>query len=96
MKCFMSGKECEYETKINELGVFVISPFGYPYDDLYRHGIKPILEKIKLVDITGQSSIGNPTLQPDRADQAMQLGFVMCQRICKRIQESQKWDVGGG
>lgn len=90
MKCFMSDKECDYDIKVDPSKVFVISPFGYPYDDLYDHGIKFILEKISLSEINGDdASKANPTyLKLDRADQTLQLGFVMCQRICKGIQEA--------
>ena len=90
MKCFMSDKECDYDIIVDPSKVFVISPFGYPHDDLYDHGIKFILENISLKEIKGENiPEANPEyLKPDRADQTLQLGFVMCQRICKGIQES--------
>lgn len=90
MKCFMSGKECEYRAVEKSLQAFVISPFGYPFDDLYKEGIKRILSQIDYKDINKDTTpIVMGKLEADKADQALQLGFVMCQRICRKIQESQ-------
>lgn len=90
MKCFMSGKECEYRAEEKPLQVFIISPFGYPFDDLYKEGIKRILSQIDYSDIYKNTTpILMGKLEADKADQALQLGFVMCQRICRKIQESQ-------
>jgi hypothetical protein len=47
----------------------MISPFGFPFDDLYK-AIKKACD---------------PAIKITRADQALQLGFVMCQRICRKI-----------
>jgi hypothetical protein len=94
MKCFISGEECQHRTTEDPTSVFVISPFGYPFDDIYEKGIKPNVQEITCkeieVDISGcEDKSINSTLELCRADQAFQLGFIMCQRICKRIQESQ-------
>lgn len=93
MKCFMSNKECEYQINEKPYNVFILSPFGYPFDDLYTNYISPTLQKIKLKDIIndqGQHDVVDldSALSSDRSDQALQLGFVMCQRICKKIQEA--------
>ena len=90
MKCFISGKECQYSSEEDQRRVFVISPYGYPYDDIYlgEDGIEGILKKFGPKDIDENSLIeGN--FMPERANQAFQIGFVMCQRICRRIQRSQ-------
>lgn len=74
MKCFMTNRECDYP-KETIRKAFMLSPFGFPFDDLYKHALKPALEGIKL-PIT-------------RADKTLQLGYVMCQRICQHIQSSE-------
>lgn len=91
MKCFISGKECEYQTNINHLSVFVLSPFGYPFDDVYKNGICRIVKKIEYEEIYEQkkSPLPGHTLETGRADQILQLGFVMCQKICRRIQQAE-------
>jgi hypothetical protein len=86
MKCFLSGKECEFALIPKKNKVFIISPFGYPYDDLFTYGIKEMLNMIALKEIKGDRD--SLTLEPERADQTIQLGFVMCQRICRKIRES--------
>lgn len=83
MKCFMSNKECEYQALKHiegddHIGFFMVSPFGYPYDDLFNRVIKDTIESI------------DKKYKVDRADRAMQIGFVMCQRICKKIWLSEK------
>ncbi len=78
MRCFITNRECKYDGRQvihehqPEPAVFMISPFGFPFDDLYRLGI--------------QKSIGEKHIS--RADQSLQLGYVMCQRICRRILEA--------
>jgi len=91
MKCFMTARECEYSIQTNPCKVFVMTPFEYPFDDLYVHGIKPLLSQIKYRDIKDDILFPqgmDDSLQVHRADQAIQLGFVMCQAICKQIRES--------
>lgn len=90
MKCFMTGRECEHNMEENPYKVFVISPFGYPFDDLYKHGIQSIVTQIRSKEITGKPPPAgvDDSLQTERADQAIQLGFVMCQRICRKIRGS--------
>ena len=76
MKCFITNRECRYDRPRPETPreeeIFMISPFGFPFDDLYKHGIQPVVEKQMGKSIA-------------RADQSLQLGYVMCQRICRKI-----------
>lgn len=79
MRCFMSHKECDHFPPKPELvsnNVFMISPFGYPFDEIFKYGIRP-----EIVEIRGMNI--------HRADLALQLGYVMCQRICRKIIESE-------
>ena len=83
MKCFITGKECDqidYSVE-KEKNLFIISPFGFPFDDIYKKDgtiCRTLIEN------------ENTTIEyAERADQALQLGFIMCQRICKKILNSQ-------
>lgn len=77
MRCFMSNKECEHYPpgKDTSKEVFVVSPFGYPFDEVFENVIKK----------KGEQEL---RLNVSRADLALQLGYVMCQRICRKIIES--------
>jgi len=88
MKCFMTNQDCIFEREIQDakskipgrqsrrrLNIFLVSPFGYPYDEMFTRIIEP---RAKITD-----------LKVKRADRSFQLGFVMCQRICKQIQEAE-------
>jgi hypothetical protein len=83
----MTNQDCIFEREIQDakssasrsksqsrLDLFLISPFGYPYDELFSEVIRP--------------SAHSAHLTIKRADRAFQLGFVMCQRICKLIREA--------
>lgn len=82
MKCFMTNQDCIFEKVIQETkarkketkALFVISPFGYPYDNIYKSIIEECSKSANIV--------------AGRADRAFQLGFVMCRKICKLIQEA--------
>jgi len=78
MRCFMSNEECEHYPPRKDISrdVFVISPFGYPFDEVFENMIK-------------RSSELDFNLRFSRADLALQLGYVMCQRICRKIIESE-------
>jgi len=78
MRCFMSNKECEHYPARKDISdeVFVVSPFGYPFDEVFENVIKK----------KGEQDLN---LNISRADLALQLGYVMCQRICKKIIESE-------
>lgn len=87
MKCFMTNQDCTFEREIqgakstilgqpssSKQALFLVSPFGYPYDELFENIISPSAIAAGLI--------------VNRADRAFQLGFVMCQRICKLIREA--------
>jgi hypothetical protein len=77
----MTNQECIFEKPIQEhqdtkttKSLFVVSPFGYPYDEMYANIIQP-----------AAAAAG---IEAQRADRAFQLGFVMCTKICKLMQEA--------
>lgn len=82
MKCFMTSQDCIFEKDIKAPSdntshpkrIFVVSPFGYPYEYLYNNIIRPFY-----------SEEGDDALYVTRADREIQLGFVMCQKICREI-----------
>ena len=48
MRCFMMNQECIFEKTIQDNrarnagdALFVVSPFGYPYDEMYANIIEP-------------------------------------------------------
>lgn len=76
----MTNQDCPFEQDIQKRmttkksrSAFMVSPFGYPYDDVFVTILKPAAKEAKIA--------------LDRADQAFQLGFVMCRKICMLIQE---------
>ena len=80
MKCYMTGKPCDYyESNVKNKQMFIVSPFGFPFDSLYKDEgeIQLLLEK--KCDLS----------KAQRSDQTMRLGSVMCQGICKEIIENQ-------
>ncbi len=81
MKCFMTHQDCIYEKDIqkslnskSEKSLFVISPFGYPYNEIFQNIIAPAGEKAGI--------------EVRRADVAFQLGFVMCTKVCKPMRQA--------
>lgn len=79
MKCYMTAKPCDYFKKnIVNNKIFIISPFGFPYDSVYSPD--GLIQKILNNDLN---------LIPHRSDQTMRLGSIMCQGICKEIIERQ-------
>ncbi|RXK87756.1 hypothetical protein EST62_06360 [Chlorobaculum sp. 24CR] len=83
MKCFITNKECIFEgpkTDKNKIrSVFVIAPFGFPYDDLYELGIKQNIKQV--INVKRENVM--------RADKSLQLGYVMCHRICQSIKNAE-------
>ena len=76
----MTGKPCDYyESNVKNKQMFIVSPFGFPFDSLYKDEgeIQLLLEK--KCDLS----------KAQRSDQTMRLGSVMCQGICKEIIENQ-------
>ncbi|MHC4741930.1 MAG: hypothetical protein ACYS8Z_08475 [Planctomycetota bacterium] len=92
-RCFMNGKSCIYERDIDERlssrdsssekKAFVIMPFGDQLDVLYQWEIAPFLEN-------GGKDPGDPEFRctPERADDVRQVGFIICEKICRKIQEA--------
>ncbi|MBV6439097.1 MAG: hypothetical protein EPGJADBJ_00729 [Saprospiraceae bacterium] len=93
-KCFMNGKSCIYERIIDERldkirnndkdkRSFVIMPFNSHLDSLYRWQIAPFIQN-------GGGGTGEEKYkcEPERADDVRQVGFIICEKICKKIQES--------
>lgn len=79
MKCYMTSKPCDYyKPNVRNDKIFIISPFGFPYDSIYSTNghIQDVLKK-------------ELKLSPHRSDQTMRLGSIMCQGICKEIIERQ-------
>lgn len=88
MKCFITNRDCKTDHECKELpvvlkdlpehSIFMISSFGYPFDDLFRQGIaKTINQRPDGKDVV------------ERADQALQLGYVMCERICRKLRKAE-------
>lgn len=83
----MSRRRCEYHAKTNKYQIFIISPFDYPFNDIYKNRIEPLISGISYEEIDHTSRDTNK-MMPVRADKVLQLGFIMCQRICRKIQQS--------
>lgn len=92
-RCFMNGKSCIYERDIDDRMVsrsssedhkaFVIMPFGEQLDVLYQWEIAPFLRN-------GGRDPGEDEFKctPERADDVRQVGFIICEKICRKIQEA--------
>lgn len=91
--CFMNGKSCIYERDIDdrlesrnsagERKAFVIMPFGEQLDVLYQWEIMPFFKN-------GGRDPGEQKFvcKPERADDVRQVGFIICEKICRKIQEA--------
>jgi hypothetical protein len=89
----MNGKSCIYEREIDDTicalpsnkdkRAFVIMPFGEQRDVLYQWEIAPFLRN-------GGEGKGEEEYQctPERADDIRQIGYIICEKICKKIQEA--------
>jgi len=80
-RCFMTGKDCIYrpaeaDTAAGEtkLTAFVVMPYKPNLDTVYEWSLKPYLEK--------------KDLNVERADQFSKMGYVVCEHICRRIQDA--------
>jgi hypothetical protein len=72
--CFKIGARCSKEIPVNSRQVFVGMPFRKKFEDVYRHGIAPVLDKYKL--------------EPWKADEEPSNIDILC-KICEHLQESQ-------
>lgn len=91
-RCFMNGKPCifgnqersaplsdENSAKSNSVSnVFIVMPFRPNLDTFYEWSLKSYLIKGLGID---ESTI-------KRADEFSNVGYVMCEKICRRIQEA--------
>jgi len=79
-RCFMTGKACIYQKSITEnlkseiKTGFMLMPFQSTLDEVYRAQIEPCLKSI----------LDNVR----RADDVSKTGYVICEKICRQIQES--------
>ncbi len=98
-KCFMNGKSCIYERTIHdtvedlnsqkdktsesEKKAFMIMPFDKKLQALYQWEVVPFLKN-------GGKDKGDDLYKctPERADDVRQTGYVICEKICKKIQEA--------
>jgi hypothetical protein len=97
-RCFMTGKQCifcgpqtadseadaqgrpEGEKTGRPLSVFVIMPFKPNLDTFYEWSLKRFLcEGLNIID---------SDVYIRRADEFRDIGYVMCEKICRRIQEA--------
>ncbi len=90
-RCFMTGKQCIFSSQITEsversekekclkeTSAFVIMPFQANLETFYRWSLKPYL-------IKGYRFQENNV---QRADEVREIGYIVCEKICKKIQET--------
>ncbi len=92
--CFMNGESCIYRYDIVEhnqkvkfvkdSSAFVLMPFGGTLEQVYNAQIKPCLHHA----LTKNNNMDDCNVY--RSDDASSgAGYIICQRICRQIQESQ-------
>lgn len=87
-QCFMTGKQCIFSAQIaadghraitpDNLSVFVIMPFRSNLEAFYRWSLRRFLNK----------DYHLPKKNIQRADEARGNGYIVCEKICRKIQES--------
>jgi len=93
-RCFMTGKQCIFSSRqsrdgevpahggvAGEPSVFVVMPFRPNLDTFYEWSLKRYLRD--------GLQIAQPDQQIRRADEFRDIGYVMCEKICRRIQEAE-------
>jgi hypothetical protein len=90
MKCFITNRDCQTNHECQNLpvvlkdlpehSIFMISSFGFPFDDLFVQGIAKTINR---------ETKGKEEHIVERADQALQLGYVMCERICRKLRKAE-------
>lgn len=92
-KCFMNGKSCIYERELDsakdecrktrtEKRAFTIMPFEKKLNLLYKLEVAPFFRRGGLdLDSDYRCTI-------ERADDITRTGFIICEKICKKIQEA--------
>jgi hypothetical protein len=88
-RCYMTGKQCIFcsqtpssqhtQIDIEPKGVFVIMPFRPNLDTFYEWSLKRYIE----------SGLEIEEKEIRRADEFRNIGYVMCEKICRRIQEAE-------
>jgi len=92
--CFMNGESCIYRydiskhnallKKIQDSSAFMLMPFGGTLEQVYESQIKPCIHFLL------NEGNGTKTSNIHRSDDAsLGAGYIICQRICRQIQESQ-------
>ncbi|WDP89219.1 MAG: hypothetical protein HUN04_05535 [Desulfobacter sp.] len=93
-RCFMTGKQCIFSSRKplwddadyvkgeepREYNVFVVMPFRSNLDTFYEWSLKRYLKD--------GFNIDQPDKQIKRADEFRDIGYVMCEKICRRIQDA--------
>lgn len=88
-RCFMTGKQCIFSSVIAEktsrkietddqLSVFIIMPFKPNLETFYQWSLKPYL----------MDNYGLLEKNIQRASDVMGMEYIVCEKICKKIQES--------
>jgi len=87
-RCFMTGKQCIFSSQVAEgavkpisgrdLAVFVVMPFRPNLETFYRWSLKPFLVQ----------GYGIPEKHVQRADEVRDIGYIVCEKICRKIQEA--------
>jgi hypothetical protein len=90
MKCFITNRDCKTDHECRNLpvvlkdlpehSIFMISSYGFPFDDLFNQGIAKTINL--RIDDKEKHIV-------ERADQALQLGYVMCERICRKLRKAE-------
>jgi hypothetical protein len=95
--CFMTGRACVYsqqiENKVNinsqdkkEHEGFVIMPFRPNISLYFKNCLKPFIEETYKIKNSEREDI--KTVKVNTASQVRRPGVIICEGICKRIQES--------
>lgn len=84
-RCFMTGKQCLFSSKKrnndnSSKKIFTIMPFSPNLETFYRWSLKPFL--------TTECGYNSKETQVQRADEVHDLGCIVCEKICRKIQES--------
>jgi hypothetical protein len=99
-RCFMTGKQCKFSSHVTEHltepttgrtgtspdqlkrehnpNVFVVMPFSPNLETFYRWSLRPYL-------VEGH---GLPDESVQRADEVRDIGYIICEKICRRVQEA--------
>ncbi len=78
-RCFMTGKPCifSFKTSTTPPKVFTVMQFSSNLDAFFEWSLKPFLASLPL-----------PEENIHRADKERGVGYVVCEKICRKIQES--------